>query len=189
MLVSILPWVVLDALPQALGLPALLPPLVVGVLWMTLPTAFAISILRERLFDIDVILNRSLVYGALSLVLAVGYFAAVVVLQALFRTVTGEQRSQLATVLSTLAIAAAFSPLRQGLQRDVDRRFFRRKYDAVRTLAAFSATMRDEVDLNALTQRLVSVVHETMEPSEAWLWLPRAEQPPAREAPPSGGQT
>jgi hypothetical protein len=184
MLVSILPWVTLVALPQALGLTPLLPPVVVGLLWVALPTAFAISILREGLFDIDVILNRSLVYGALTVILAIAYFGAVIVLQSLFRTFTGQQQSQLATVLSTLAIAGLFTPLRQSLQRDVDRRFFRRKYDAARTLAAFGATLRDDVDLDALTGRLLGVVDETMRPAQAWLWLR-----PARGRPSDGIDT
>ena len=176
LLTAILPWVLLAALPQSLGLPTVLPPLVIGLLWCTLPTAFAISILREGLFDIDVIINRSLVYGGLTLLLALAYFAGVVLLQGLFQTLTGERQSQLATVLSTLAIAALFSPLRARLQQAVDRRFFRRKYDAARTLAAFGATLRDEVDLSVLTQRLEGAVHETMEPAHIWLWLrpPRA---------------
>lgn len=170
-IMAVLPWVLFAALPQALGLPAILPTLVIGLLWCTLPTAFAISILREGLFDIDVIINRSLVYGGLTVVLALAYFGSVIVFQSLLRAFTGQQQSQLATVLSTLGIAALFSPARQGLQRAVDRRFYRRKYDAARTLAAFGATLRDEVDLSVLNQRLVGVVHDTMEPAQAWLWL------------------
>jgi hypothetical protein len=179
MLVSILPWVPLVALPQALSLTPLLPPFAVGVLWVTLPTAFAISILREGLFDIDVIINRSLVYGGLTVVLAIAYFGTVIILQSLLRTLTGQQQSQLATVLSTLTIAGLFSPLRQLLQRDVDRRFYRRKYDAARTLAAFGATMRDDVDLDVLTGRLLGVVDETMRPAQTWLWLRPARRRPA----------
>jgi hypothetical protein len=171
LMVAILPWAVFTALPQALGLPPLLPQLVVGVLWCALPTAFAISILRERLFDIDILINRSLVYGALSLVLVLTYFGGVVVLQSVFTTLTGQQRSQLATVLSTLAIAGLFNPLRQRLQRYVDRRFFRRKYDAARTLADFGATLRDDIDLDVLANRLEAVVHDTMQPEHARLWL------------------
>ena len=179
--VAVLPWIVLVALPQALGLPPLLPPLVLGVLWCALPTALAIAILRERLFDIDVLINRSLVYGALSLLLVVAYFSVVVVLQIIFAQFTGEQQSQLATVLSTLTIAALFSPLRRRLQQAVDQRFFRRKYDAARTLAAFGASLRDEVELDSLSQRLVGAVQDTMQPTQSWLWLrseaPRPEQP------------
>ncbi len=178
LVVGVLPWAVFSALPQALGQPALLPPLLVGVLWCALPTALAIAILREGLFDIDVIINRSLVYGALTLVLALAYFAVVILLQSVFISFTGEQQSQLATVLSTLTIAALFSPLRQRLQRAVDRRFFRRKYDAARTLAAFGASLRDEVDLSALSQRLVEAVQDTMQPAQSWLWLrPPASRP------------
>ena len=183
--VAVLPWIVLVAFPQALGLPPLLPPLILGVLWCALPTALAIAILRERLFDIDVLINRSLVYGALSLLLVVAYFSVVVVLQIIFAQFTGERQSQLATVLSTLTIAALFSPLRRRLQQAVDQRFFRRKYDAARTLAAFGASLRDEVELDSLSQRLVGAVQDTMQPTQSWLWL-RSEAPrPAEPRPPA----
>jgi hypothetical protein len=169
------PWIVLDALPQAFGRPSLISPLLLGLLWCTIPTAIAISILREGLFDIDVVINRSLVYSALTLFLAGLYFGGVVLLQALFRLASGEGRSPLATVLTTLMIAALFSPLRARVQAFIDRRFYRRKYDAARTLAAFGATIRDEVDFDALSTRLVEVVDETMQPAFVGVWIRKDE--------------
>lgn len=142
-----------------------------GTLLLALPLGLAIAILRYRLFDIDVIINRALVYGTLTALLALAYFGTVVLLQSVLRFFTGAAQSQFVTVVSTLAIAALFTPLRLRLQTIIDRRFSRRKYDAARTLAAFGATLRDEVDLSVLNQRLVGVVQDTMEPAQAWLWL------------------
>jgi hypothetical protein len=139
--------------------------------FVLMPLCFSIAILRYRLFDIDIIINRTLVYGALTAALALVYFGSVVLLQTLFRLVTGEGQSQLVTVLSTLAIAALFTPLRRRIQGVIDRRFYRRKYDAVRTLAAFSTAARDEVDLNELTSRLLEAVEETMQPAHVSVWL------------------
>jgi hypothetical protein len=125
-----------------------------------------IAILRHRLYDIDV------VYGSLTVLLALLYFGSVTATQALFQTFTGqEQQPQLAIVASTLVIAALFNPLRRHIQAYIDRRFYRRKYDARKILEAFSSTLRDETDLEALSDDLVGVVRETMQPAHASLWL------------------
>jgi hypothetical protein len=137
-----------------------------------LPVAVGIAVLRYRLYDIDVIINRTLVYGSLTVMLALIYFGGVATTQALFRALTGqEQQPQLAVVVSTLAIAVLFMPLRHRIQSFIDRRFYRRKYDARRTLEAFSAKLRNETDLDALSEDLVGVVRETMQPAHASLWL------------------
>jgi hypothetical protein len=134
------------------------------------PVAAGIAILRYRLYDIDIIINRTLVYGVLSLLLGLIYFGAIVLSQAALRTLAGGE-SSLAVVVSTLAIAALFNPLRHAIQAFIDRRFYRSKYDARRTLEAFSARLREETDLDRLGGELVSVVHETMHPHHASLWL------------------
>jgi len=134
------------------------------------PIAVGIAILKYRLYDIDVIINRALVYGPLSAMLAMIYVGGVVSMQALFRAITG-QESTLAVVASTLAIAALFNPLRRRVQAFVDRRFYRSRYDARKTLEAFSVKLRDETDLEALSNELVGVVRETMQPAHVSLWL------------------
>jgi hypothetical protein len=141
---------------------------IVGV--VGLPVAMGIAIFRYRLYNIDLLINRTLVYGALTAVLLLVYLGSVVLFQDLFRAVSGE-RSQLAIVVSTLVIAALFNPLRRRIQSFIDRRFYRRKYDAAKTLEVFSAKLRDETDLNTLSEDLVVLIRETMQPAHVSLWL------------------
>ncbi len=135
-----------------------------------IPISMGIAITRYRLYEIDIVINRTLVYGTLTATLVALYFGAVVLLQRLFVALTGE-RSTLAVVASTLLIAALFNPLRHRIQAFIDRRFYRRKYDARKTLEAFSAKLRDETDLDALSDDLVGAVRETMQPAHVSLWL------------------
>jgi len=136
------------------------------------PVAIGFAMLRYRLYDIDVVINRALVYGSLTATLVLVYFGGVASIQTLFRTLTGQdQQTQFAVVVSTLAIAALFNPLRRRIQAFIDRRFYRRKYDAAKTLTAFSARLRDEIDLESLESDLVSVIRETVNPYHISLWL------------------
>jgi hypothetical protein len=134
--------------------------------------AIGFAVLRYRLYDIDVVINRTLVYGSLTLTLALIYFGGVATTQAVLSVLTGqEEQPQLAIVVSTLVIAALFNPLRHRIQSFIDRCFYRRKYDAARTLAAFSARLREETDLGALNNELAGVIRETMQPAHVSLWL------------------
>jgi hypothetical protein len=144
--------------------------------FVALYVAMGIAILRHRLYDIDVIINRTLVYSALTATLVALYFGGIVVLQRLFEALAGE-KSTLAVVASTLVIAALFNPLRRHIQSFIDRRFYRRKYDAIKTLEAFSSKLREETDLEALSDDLVGAVKETMQPAHTSLWL-RPDPPP-----------
>jgi hypothetical protein len=170
-------WFVYAVVPMLLiptdgFLPGIISSVALSVVLIGLPTAIGIAVLRYRLYEIDIIINRTLVYGSLTALLVAVYFGGVAATQAIFRALTGqEQQSQLAVVVSTLAIAALFNPLRRRIQAFIDRRFYRRRYDAGKTLEAFSAKLRDETDLDALNVELVGVVRETMQPEHVSLWL------------------
>ncbi|NTU63826.1 MAG: hypothetical protein HGB05_10600 [Chloroflexi bacterium] len=144
-----------------------------GLLWefflIILPLSLTLAILRSRLFDIDIIIRKTLVYSVLTGLLALIYFGGVVLVQQLTRSITAS--SDLAIAISTLMLAALFFPLRRRVQNAIDRRFYRRKYDAAKTLAAFGVTVRDEVELEKLTAELLNVVNETMQPASVSLWL------------------
>jgi hypothetical protein len=172
-------WILLFGQASLRGLPGVIVALSGLLVIASIPIATGIAILRYRLYDIDLIINRTLVYGSLTVTLVALYFGGIVVLQRAFVLLTGQQ-STLAVVASTLLIAALFTPLRRRLQGFIDRRFYRRKYDARKILEAFSARMRDETNLDALSNELVGVVNETMQPSHISLWQ-RPDTPTWRE--------
>jgi hypothetical protein len=145
-----------------------------------LPVAMGIAIVRHRLYDIDLIIRRTLVYSIMTALLALIYLGGIVLFQNLFVTFTGQTQSQLVTVISTLSIAALFFPVRNRVQNFIDQRFYRRKYDIAKTLAAFANTARDEVELEKLTAQLLEVVGETMQPQRAGLWLKDFSNDPQR---------
>ena len=145
------------------------------LLYMALPLSTGIAILRYHLFNIDIIIRRTLIYSVLTGLLALVYFGCVVVLQQLFRGFTG-QGSDLAIIVSTLAIAALFTPLRRRVQETIDHRFYRRKYDAAQVLAGFGAAAQDEVELEKLTDHLLAVVDATIQPTQVSLWLSKPER-------------
>jgi hypothetical protein len=165
-------WIVGFSLPEGSPAPWWLP--IGSLMWaastLLLPVSLTVAVLRYRLFDIDILVHRTLVYGVLTIMLAIVFFALVTVTQTLTVAVTGQQSSA-AIVLSTLAIAALFTPLRRRIQNAIDRRFYRRKYDSEKALAAFSLAIRDEVDIESLTLALLAIVEETMQPENASVWL------------------
>jgi hypothetical protein len=171
---------VLNDIPGAESYPTVLATVVaLGGVALGIPVAIGLAVLRYRLYDIDLVINRTLVYGALTATLALIYIGGVIVLQRVFVAFTG-QESTLAVVTSTLVIVALFGWLSRSLQDLIDRRFYRSKYDARKTLEAFSAKLRDETDLDALSDDLVGVVRETMQPAHVSLWL-RPDAAPRRE--------
>lgn len=171
------------ALFPPLSLYQLLTNVFSAVGFLLIPLSISIAILRSRLWDIDVIIHRTLVYGVLTVLLALIYVGLVLALSSLAHALTGQAGDNpVAIVVSTLAIAALFQPLRRRIQTVIDRRFYRRKYNAARTVADFSATLRSEVDLARLSEHLVAVVQETMQPTHVSLWLRRSDQPANRQA-------
>jgi hypothetical protein len=177
-----------DLPPRQVG-SKMLSMLLMDAFVLLIPLSIGVAVLRARLFDIDVVINRTLVYGSLTALLIAFYFGGVATTQTTFRALTGqEEQPQLAIVVSTLVIAALFNPLRRRIQSFIDRRFYRRKYDARQTLEAFSAKLRDETDLDALSDDLVSVVRETMQPVHVSLWLrpDRAQKATKRTSSPPG---
>jgi hypothetical protein len=168
----------------ALASPGSLYPLALNVvgdfLGLLIPFSFGFAMLRYRLWDIDIIINRTLVYGLLTAILLVVYLVLVFTGQTLLSSLLGRD-NDVVLVGSTLAVVALVQPLRQHIQQLIDRRFYRSKYDAGRVVAAFGSTLRNEVDLTTLSERLVAVVQETMQPTHVSLWLVQREPGPAKQ--------
>jgi len=174
---SMYPWLYLQSLPPEEPLPWWAPLGTVGW-WLSLniiPLSLTIAIFRYRLFDIDVIIQRTLVYSLLTLSLGLTFFGSVLILQTLFHTISGAD-SPIAIVFSTLTIAALFAPLRQRIQDFIDRRFYRSKYDAEQALAEFAKTATNETDMHALSDKLIKVVNESMQPDSIMIWLRKAKE-------------
>jgi hypothetical protein len=165
------------ALPDIVRLFVPLPDEFATIAFVAIPLGIGVSVLRYRLWDIDIIIRRTLVYSVLTALLALVYFGSVILLQALFGRLAGVEQSTLAVVISTLAIFALFRPVRRRIQEGIDRRFFRKKYDAQQVLAQFAQTARDETDLDALTGELVRVVQETLQPEQVSVWLRETKSP------------
>ena len=151
--------------------------LLVTISLFGLPIASAIAIFKYHLYGIDTLINRTLVYGALSLILAMIYFGSVVLLQDLFESLTGKDQSQIVVVISTLSTAALFAPLRNRIHNDIDRRFYRRKYNAAETLEVFTASLRQEMNLDEISRAMLNAAIDTMQPENAWIWLSEPDRP------------
>jgi hypothetical protein len=185
LLANITFWIVLPTADPAFQQPSGFYLLVAYPLYqlvsIALPVSFVLAIQRHQLFDVDVLIKRTLVYGTLTVILAALYFGIVLGAQAVTQPLTGQGEQPIIIVASTLLIAALFTPLRSWLQAIIDRRFYRTKYDAARTLAAFGGTVRSETDLSALCAQLIAVVEETMQPVSVSLWLRDGDKPPLDE--------
>jgi hypothetical protein len=178
LMISLIPYLVFSVLPSLLGIKFQLASSLLGILWCTLPTSFAIAVLHERLFDIDVIIRRTLIYSAMTVTLGAVYFFSIVVLQGLSQAITGQSQSPLATVISTLTIAILFNPLHRRIQNDIDRRFYRRKYDAEKILKDFALQLRNEVDIDKITEDLLTAVEDTIQPQHLSLWIGKSKPSP-----------
>lgn len=162
--------VAIPSLQQSGSVLSLISHTVYVLILLFIPVSFGIAILRYRLYDIDVIIRRTLIYGFLSTLLLLFYFGSIIVLQALLGPVVGNE-AELITVISTLSIAALFGPMRRSIQSIIDRRFYRRNYNAARTLEAFGTRLRDETGLSVLTDDILTVVHDTLQPQHASVWI------------------
>jgi hypothetical protein len=160
---------ILYLVPEFLGLPRFGVNLV-GILLLPFPLAIALAIWRYQLFDINLIIHRTLVYGTLTIILSLVFFSSVALLQSLFQAISGQQ-SAVSIVISTLVIAALFNPLRKRIQNGIDRRFYRQKYSAEQAVARYAAMARDETDIERLSAELVAVIEETIYPEQVSVWL------------------